>query len=81
MMLFKNVYLSIHLKMCIVETLRCSCIYGQSDLKMGDKSVTYLYPKPVPHAYSVTPRFPNNVNNTSNQSIQRKTECHTTFKT
>ena len=29
----------------------------------------------------VTPRFPNNVNNTSNQSIQRKTECHTTFKT
>jgi len=29
----------------------------------------------------VTPRFPNNVNNTDNQSIQRKTECHTTFKT
>ena len=29
----------------------------------------------------VTPRFPNNVNNISNQSIQRKTECHTTFKT
>ena len=28
----------------------------------------------------VTPRFPNNVNNTNNQSIQRKTECHTTFK-
>jgi len=27
---------------------------------------------------SVTPRFPNNVNNTNNQSIQRKTECHTT---
>jgi len=32
-------------------------------------------------AYAVTPRFPNNVNNTNNQSIQRKTECHTTFKT
>ena len=29
----------------------------------------------------VTPRIPNNVNNTGNQSIQRKTECHTTFKT
>jgi len=29
---------------------------------------------------TVTPRFPNNVNNTNNQSIQRKTECHTTFK-
>ena len=29
----------------------------------------------------VTPCFPNNVNNTSNQSIQRKMECHTTFKT
>ena len=29
----------------------------------------------------VTPRFPNNVNNTNNQSIQRKTECHTTFET
>jgi len=28
----------------------------------------------------VTPRFPNNVNNTNNQSIQCKTECHTTFK-
>jgi len=28
----------------------------------------------------VTSRFPNNVNNTHNQSIQRKTECHTTFK-
>jgi len=26
----------------------------------------------------VTPRFQNNVNNTNNQSIQRKTECHTT---
>ena len=26
----------------------------------------------------VTPRLPNNVNNTNNQSIQRKTECHTT---
>jgi len=29
----------------------------------------------------VTPRFPNNVNNTNDQSIQCKTECHTTFKT
>jgi len=29
---------------------------------------------------NVTPRFPNNVNNTDNQSIQRKTECHTTFQ-
>jgi len=28
----------------------------------------------------VTPRFPNNVNNTNNQSIQRKTECHAIFK-
>jgi len=28
----------------------------------------------------VTPCFPNNVNNTNNQSIQRKMECHTTFK-
>jgi len=28
----------------------------------------------------VTPRFPNNVNNTNNQSIQRKTGYHTTFK-
>jgi len=26
---------------------------------------------------NVTPRFPNDVNNTYNQSIQRKTECHT----
>ena len=26
----------------------------------------------------VTPCFPNNVNNTNNQSIQCKTECHTT---
>jgi len=26
---------------------------------------------------AVTPRFPINVNNTNNQSIQRKTECHT----
>jgi len=34
----------------------------------------------VSDALSVTPRFPNNVNNTHNQSIQRKTECHTTFK-
>jgi len=33
------------------------------------------------HGPGVTPRFPNNVNDTSNQSIQRKTECHTTFKT
>jgi len=29
---------------------------------------------------TVTPRFPNNVNNTNNQSIQRKTGYHTTFK-
>jgi len=29
---------------------------------------------------TVTPRFPNNVNNTHNQSIQRKTGYHTTFK-
>ena len=29
---------------------------------------------------TVTPRFPNNVNNTDNQSIQRKTGYHTTFK-
>jgi len=28
----------------------------------------------------VTPRFPNNVNNTHNQSIQRKTGYHATFK-
>jgi len=28
----------------------------------------------------VTPRFPNNVNNTNNQSFQRKTGYHTTFK-
>ena len=28
----------------------------------------------------VTPRFPNNVNNTNNQSIQRKTKCHTSIK-
>ena len=28
----------------------------------------------------VTPRFPNNVNNTNNQSVQRKMECHTTIK-
>jgi len=28
----------------------------------------------------VTLRFPNNVNNTHNQSIQSKTECHTTFQ-
>ena len=28
----------------------------------------------------VTPRFPNNVNNTINQSIQRETECHTSIK-
>jgi len=27
----------------------------------------------------VTPRFSNNVNNINNQSIQRKTECHTTI--
>jgi len=33
------------------------------------------------YALHVTPCFPNNVNNTNNQSIQRKTECHTTFKT
>ena len=31
-------------------------------------------------SYGVTPRIPNSVNNTNNQSIQRKTECHTTFK-
>jgi len=31
-------------------------------------------------AYIVTPRFSNNVINTINQSIQRKTECHTTFQ-
>ena len=30
--------------------------------------------------YIVTPRFPNSVNNTNNQSIQRKTECHTSLK-
>jgi len=29
---------------------------------------------------NVTPRFSNNVNNTHNQSIQRKTGYHTTFK-
>jgi len=28
----------------------------------------------------VTPRFPNNVNNTNNQSIQREMGYHTTFK-
>jgi len=31
-------------------------------------------------AITVTPRFPNNVNNTNNQSFQRKTGYHTTFK-
>jgi len=30
--------------------------------------------------FTVTPRFPNNVNNTYNQSIQHWTECHTTLK-
>jgi len=33
-----------------------------------------------PTMKDVTPRFPNNVNNTNNQSIQRKTGYHTTFK-
>ena len=31
-------------------------------------------------SFNVTPRFPQIVNNTNNQSIQRKTECHTSFK-
>jgi len=42
----------------------------------------FLTKNPAPTLLAnVTPRFPNNVNNTNNQSIQRKTECHTTFKT
>ena len=42
--------------------------FADDTLLLGDKSC-------------VTPRFSNNVNSTNNQSIQRKTECHTTFKT
>jgi len=59
MILVKDVYLSSRLKMCICWVITWySYIHGQSDLKcdlkMGDKSVTYLwYPKPVPHAYRV----------------------------
>ena len=44
-------------------------------------SVWHLIYRWLDIATVVTPRFSNNVNNTSNQSIQRKTECHTTFKT
>jgi len=33
-----------------------------------------------PSKVDVTPRFPSNVNNTNNRSIQRKTECHTSIK-
>ena len=50
-------------------------------LKDFDFQLSYHPGKANVVADAVTPRFPNNVNNTNNQSIQRKTECHTTFKT
>jgi len=48
-------------------------IYSSLILKKCKKIRLVLNPRET-----VTPRFPNNVNNTNNQSIQRKTECHTT---
>jgi len=49
-------------------------VYNLNFISANSKSVCSIW-------ITVTPRFPNNVNSTNNQSIQRKTEFHTTFKT
>ena len=48
--------------------------------KMGFPLLWRKWIKECIRTTTVTPRFPNNVNNTHNQSIQRKTGYHTTFK-